>query len=536
MKFLLLFFTLILCYGCRVSDIISVKKEELKSLNNELNSVDLKDWHHKDIVKDSIPGISLDRAYQELIKKKKGKEIIVAVIDTQLDIKHQDLKQSIWINKGEIPNNNIDDDKNGYIDDVNGWNFIGLNKDSTIVTQNYDFIRILNQKEINNKSNLFKDAEKEYLKHLKLIKDDKEYIEFLINTHPKSKTALKKIFPKEDYTVTQLDSLYLIKSKDSILSKLIYFMSDYKKYNLSKKWINNYKKNIARKEKVLDKNFDGRSVIGDNLLDLNDRNYGNNDVSKYSNLFVHGTWTSGLIPLKRENNSLNNIKIMPISVFCYGDEHDKDVALAIHYAVDNGAKIINFSSSKKFSLHNDWVNSALDYAMSNDVLFITSSGNENLNIDKMVNYPNDNKLNVLNNFIVVSSSSNKVNQNLASYFSNYGQNNVDVFAPGENIYTTIPSNKYAFNSGTSLSVPITSKIAALIWSYYPKLKVHQVKEIILASGVSYDIDVEITGEDGKKKLVPFKSLSKSGKIVNAYNALLYAKNYKKWKAGKWPKK
>jgi len=66
--------------------------------------------------------------------------------------------------------------------------------------------------------------------------------------------------------------------------------------------------------------------------------------------------------------------------------------------------------------------------------------------------------------------------------------------------------------------------------------VHQVKEIILASGVSYDIDVEITGEDGKKKSVPFKNLSKSGKIVNAYNALLYAKNYKKWKAGKWPKK
>ncbi len=549
------YFLILIClFSCNKMD--KILQNSINQNNIKLSMQAKKTWHNKDIVLDSIPGISLDRAYQELIKNKKGKEIIVAVIDTQLDIHHKDLKNNIWINKNEVPNNNIDDDDNGYIDDINGWNFLGINKDSTIFNENYECVRIIRKykskfyNEDKNKINtsdkeeykLYHKAKKKYKSKLNDLNSELEYINFLVETFPKSVSALKKIFPKENYSVKQLDSLYQKISKNNKeLGDLVFFMSDYKKYNLSDKWINNYKNNVyRRKDSLLNLDFDSRNFINDDINDITDIGYGNNNVNKYSKYFYHATEVTGLILLKRNNNGVseivNNIKVMPLTISCAGDEYDKDIALAIRYAVDNGAKVINLSFYKTLSLNPDWIKESIIYAKNKNVLLIAGSGNNGMPV--LSKYPNDTDSNgkeYTDNFINVGASSYHLDKNLLSNFSNYSKTNVDLFAPGEEVYTTSPNNEYKYDSGTSLSTPIVSGIAALIMSYYPKLKAHQVKEILLASGVSYDIDVEITDENGKKKLVPFSSLSKSGKIVNAYNALLYAKNYKKWKAGKWPK-
>ena len=223
---------------------------------------------------------------------------------------------------------------------------------------------------------------------------------------------------------------------------------------------------------------------------------------------------------------------MPVAISPYGDEQDKDVALAIRYAVDNGAKIINISSSKYFSMHRNWVMDALKYAEEKDVLVVTSAGNEAENLDKKQNYPDDTdeKNNeVLKNFLKVGASTYELNENIVHYTSNYGKESVDIFAPAKNIYTTYPNNAYGFSSGTSYSAPVVSGIAALIRSYYPNLSASEVKTIILNSGVTINWEVNKPPTTNNKELVPFSTLSKSGKIVNAYNALLMAEEVSKKK-------
>jgi subtilisin family serine protease len=511
----------------------------------------LKNWHHKDINLDSIPGISLDRAYQELIKNKKGKEIIVAVLDMQIDLNHEDLRKSIWLNDAEIPNNNLDDDKNGYIDDVNGWNFIGNKKGESLFNSNFIFTRVVKKfknkfkslaiNDILNKDKKqfidYQNALIEYNENLSIRKNNfKNFINWG-KRYEVTKKILKEYFPNNNYTIDKLNE---IKTNDSIKKDAIINMLDHIDYGQNDKWL---KKNLKLQKLhlnfFLNLNYDERKLVGDDVNDINDTNYGYHNIAvNQDNLTYHATYVAGILAATRNNNIgvkgiSNDIKIMPIVISPNGDEFDKDIALAIKYAVDSGAKIINMSSTKKYSLHSNWVENALIYASKNDILFITSAGNNSVNIDNSITFPNDSNKKITN-FINVGATSYECNGKLLTFFSNIGKENVDIFAPGKKIYTTQINNTYRFVEGTSFSAPIVSGIAALIWSYYPKLKAHQVKEILLASGVSYDIDVEII-EDGKKKLVPFSSLSKSGKIVNAYNALLYAKNYKKWKAGKWPK-
>jgi subtilisin family serine protease len=220
---------------------------------------------------------------------------------------------------------------------------------------------------------------------------------------------------------------------------------------------------------------------------------------------------------------------MPLAISASGDENDKDIALAIYYAVDNGAKIINMSSYKEFSLHKNWVFDALKYAEKHNVLFVHISGNDSVNLDKSPVYPNDNDYTsdteLCNNFINVGATTNKLDEKFVATFSSYGKKNVDLFAPGSDIYTLAPDNKYTYDNGTSLAAPMVSGTAALIWLHYPNLTVQEVKKIILDSGTSYDVDVLVPGGEGQK--LPFKDLSKSGKVLNVYNAMKMAKEMSK---------
>ena len=201
----------------------------------------------------------------------------------------------------------------------------------------------------------------------------------------------------------------------------------------------------------------------------------------------------------------------------------KTVALAIRYAVDNGAKVINMSFGKSYSPNEEWVYDALKYAASKDVLLVHAAGNDHKNIDKSDNFPTDSPdkvKEIVDNVITIGAMTRNYNEDLVASFSNYGKLNVDVFAPGLEIYSTIPNNEYRSIQGTSMAAPEVAGIAVMIRSYYPQLSASQVKHILMNSGIKVDLDVKLPGGDGK--LVPFSDLSVSGRVVNAYNALLMA--------------
>ncbi len=508
-------------------------------------------WHHQDLKEDSIPGVSLNKAYKELLKDKKGQEIIVAVLDSGFDINHEDLKDNIWVNKDENPNNNIDDDKNGYIDDIHGWNFLGNKNGENIIYSNFEFVRFIRKYKpyfkdrdttnfsINDRE-LFKTYKKaliDYKSNITELEDDKKYIVKFERDQNKAKQVLLNYFPDGNYTV---EDIYKIDVKgDEELKKHLINRIKALYHNLDDLWIMSFKKDITSRENYkLDLKYDSRQIIEDNLENINNKYYGNNDIIGDLTIESHGTNVSGLIAANRNNDIgikgiSNNIKIMPLRVIPQGDEYDKDIALAMRYAVDNGAKIINMSFGKEYSMNTKLVLDAIKYADKNHVLIVSAAGNEALDIDVNNYYPNDCILNtkteVANNFIKVGSTSHNLDNTIYSSFSNYGKMNVDLFAPGDNIHTTSPKNKYETNGGTSFSSPIVSGIAALTWSHYPKITVSEMKKILIQSGNSYNIEVEIEQQDGTKKMVPFSELSKSGKIVNAYNALLMAEEINKGK-------
>ncbi|AWG24307.1 S8 family serine peptidase [Flavobacterium kingsejongi] len=531
---------------------IDLTSYPLKAKNIRINHEDIKSWQHKDIIEDTIPGISLDKAYRELLKDKKGKTVVVAIIDTEMDIFHEDLKDAIWINPNEIPDNGIDDDDNGYIDDIHGWNFLGNQQGGNIIYSNLESTRIIRKfqsqfQNVKQEDVLVQDIDvflqyQQALTHYKESYDklmgEKKYGKSLVEGYKKSVNTLKKIFPEQNYTTSKLDSIYTLYKDNKDYSDDIEYMMDYIKYNFSAEWIANYNKDVEAKiATILNDNYIDREIQGDDPEDLSDIHYGNNNVFKNAAILNHSTKVAGLIAATR-NNELgikgvtNNVALMALCVKAYSSEHDKDVALAIRYAVDNGAQIINISLGKQQSLHPDWVQDAIRYAAEHDVLIVCAAGNESTDLDALMFYPNDENYDgteISDNFIKVGSSSYYPEEWLASYFSNYGKKNVDVFAPGHDIYTTSAGNKYELEIGTSFSTPIVSGIAALLRSYYPSLTAPEIKKIILESGITYDIMVYCPTENVSVDKINFSELSKSGKVVNAYNALLMAKEIAKKK-------
>lgn len=507
-------------------------------------------WHFKDIFEDSIPGISLDKAYKEILSHQKGDTIIVAVLDTGIDIDHNEFKGIFWKNENEIPNNGIDDDDNGYVDDINGWNFLG-NKSKNVLISNYEstrFMRLYDSVFKNKDKSFFTGKDtllykqyqlvlKDHISKLERAKKTLDEYTRAYHDYEKLEKTLKPYFPNEKFTIEKLDA---IKTNNDSLK---YYIEEAKKcvtYKIDKNWFE-YKKKWAaiRYEKHLGASgYNESDIIGDDPNTIADKGYGNSNVDGEKLTRYHSTQVTGVLAGNRTDELgvkgvTNSIKIMPIRLAALGSERDKDIALAIRYAVDNGAKVINMSFRNDFSSHREWVDDAIKYAASKDVVLVIAAGNESRNSDIHFNYPNDqieNEIDYVDNFIVVGASSHR--SNLISNFSNYGKYNVDIFAPGEDIYTSNTDNKYKLIDGTSLATPIVSGIAALIRSYYPNLSAAEVKQIIMESGVSYDIMVNKPSRNKEKELVPFSSLSKSGKIVNAYNALLMAEEVSKKKKRK----
>lgn len=491
-------------------------------------------WAHADLVTDTIPGISLDKAYK-FLEGKTGAPIVVAVIDSGIDIEHEDLKDEVWTNPKEIAGNKIDDDKNGYVDDIHGWNFLGGN--GVAAPEQLEITRIVAKlnprfegKTIDDISDDEKVEFEKYQKYLKAYEASSSKHFKTMNRLVQigeNFAAIKKFLGKNSFTIEDLQA---IKTEDQKLQAQIGDILGLMLRGLDEKAYLEYYE-TQKKNKNFDFDFNGRAIVGDNPTDINDTNYGNPYVIGSVEDESHGTHVSGIILATRNNGVgmdgvVNNVKLMSVRAVPDGDERDKDVALAIRYAVDNGAKVINMSFGKSFSPYRNWVFDAIKYAEKHDVLLVHAAGNDNKDIDVKDNWPNDSsdKINEFaDNVLTVGAISVNYNEKLPATFSNYGQKNVDIFAPGVQIYSTIPQNSYAKYSGTSMASPETAGVAALIRSYYPQLSASQVKHIIMNSGTKLNMKVfKPTSRGQEPELVDFSTLSVTGRIVNAYNAVVLA--------------
>lgn len=512
-----------------------------------------KGWHLRDVDADGVYGISLDKTYSSLLKDRKPKQtVVVAVIDSGIDTLHEDLKPVLWRNPGEIPGNGIDDDRNGYVDDVHGWNFIGGRDGRNVGKDSYEAARVyykLKPKYGDAKvdpASLTGERKYEYELYQKAkeqiesqAKEASMYVMFLssvVEKLPSADSILRKTLGKETYTGNELMKL---KPENSDVSKarntmLGMFQQTQQMENSNKSLIEGLtqfyegeksKVDAARKEPPAYR----AEIVKDRYDDVNDRFYGNNDIMASDP--SHGTHVSGIIAAARGNGKgmdgvADNVRIMTIRAVPDGDEHDKDIANAIRYAVDNGAWVINMSFGKSFSPEKKWVDDAVRYAESKDVLLIHAAGNDAKNIDVEDNFPNprygNNKASLASNWITVGASGPTL-QELAASFSNYGTE-VDVFSPGVEIYSTLPGgDQYGNQQGTSMASPVTAGIAALILSYYPELSSRQVKDAIMKSVTRIPGQVVRPGADDK---VPMSELSKTAGVVNAFGAVSTASRMK----------
>ena len=496
---------------------------------------EIQKWPHADITSDSIPGMSLTKAYQ-FVADKKGTTVIVGVIDSGIDIEHEDLKDNVWTNSDEIAGNGKDDDNNGYIDDIHGWNFLGGEGKAT--PEQLEITRIykkLDPKYSGKSEDQISEKDKdEYAYYKKVKKDfDKRVEEATGNYEYYNKTkkylndandvAVKK-FNKEDYTIEDLNTLDEA-DRSPILMKIIGNGGTVAQVNKQlDRGVDYYGSQVNT---MYNLDFKGRTT-GDNAYDIKDVPYGNAFTIGSIDDEMHGTHVSGITLATRNNGKgmngvAKNVKLMSVRTVPDGDEYDKDVALAIRYAADNGAKVINMSFGKSYSPNADWVYEAIKYAASKDVLLVHAAGNDGKNIDKSDNFPTDapDKVNeISDNVITVGAMTRNYNEKLVASFSNYGKLNVDIFAPGLEIYSTVPKNEYKSIQGTSMAAPEVAGVAALVRSYYPQLSASQVKHILMNSGTKVDFEVILPKGEGKK--VPFSDLSVSGRVLNAYNALKMA--------------
>lgn len=512
-----------------------------------------KNWHLLDYQTDGYYGISLDKAYQFLSEKNINPHpVIVAVVDGGIDTAQADLKNIIWNNKKEIPGNGVDDDYNGYVDDTHGWNFLG-NKDGSCVNKAsdeksrvyYEFRDKYLNKEVdttvmdNNQKYEYNTWLRAYQEMNGNNNDEMEvsFLEVLLDHLRKIDSVLQAAMNVKSYTVEDVEK-FQPQTKDAKEAKFSYLSNmrvmEKSGTDVSTDIIKELDDYISGKKDAIDAKTNPphnyrADFVRDNYFDINDKFYGNSNVKGPE--AMHGTHVAGIIGAQRNNGIgmdgvANDVKIMSVRCVPDGDEYDKDIALGIFYAVNNGAKVINMSFGKSYSPEKRWVDSAVRYAALKDVLLVHAAGNEGDNSDEKNNYPSPYYLFTHThapNFITVGASGDgKERGSLVADFSNYGKEIVDVFAPGVKIYSTLPENKYGNLSGTSMASPVVTGVAALIREYFPDLTAVQVRQIIEQSVSVPDSSVLIYKPGPKAERVYLSDLCKTGGIVNAYNAVQLA--------------
>ncbi|MDZ4682039.1 MAG: S8 family peptidase [Saprospiraceae bacterium] len=514
-----------------------------------------KNWFNLDLTQDGYPGLSTEKTYKELLKGKTGKTVVVAVIDSGVDYMHEDLKDIMWVNPGEIPGNGIDDDNNGYIDDIHGWNFLGNKNGNNIENENLEvtrlYVRYKKKYEGKDPAKLSKKERTEYdtyVEYEKVIQKKREELTPNAELYTSIHTAFTKFekelgIPRKAVTLKDVekfnssDAMMMrvagavkesIQGGESFAEVMDQVQEGYDYFNGQLKY--NY-----------NPEFDARHIIGDDPLNVNDRNYGNADVRGPD--ASHGTHVSGIIGAIRGNRIgmdgvADNVRIMAVRAVPNGDERDKDVANAIRYAVDNGATVINMSFGKGASPEKSAVDAAVRYAMERDVVLVHGAGNDGAKISLTDNFPNDRFAKsglfgkkYAENWIEVGAHAPTKDEHLAADFSNYSPELVDIFAPGVEIYSTVPDNGYKNQQGTSMAAPMVAGAAALLRSYYPDLTAKQVKDIMMESATPWTQKVIKPGTEDET--VSMSQLSVTGGLLNAYEAVKLAEQTKgKKKASK----
>jgi len=505
-----------------------------------------KNWHILDLQKDGYLGVSLNQAY-DFLKGKKSKTVVVATIDSGIDTLQKDLQPILWINTKEKAGNGKDDDNNGYVDDLHGWNFLGGPNNKCDVNETTEevreYYRLKDKYAPITTATAAKDkSEYAYWLKVKSIRD---------STVSKSQAELNQLTPLMNALVTTdafikrslrlkagqsftKNDLNRLDDKNDTLSKSKYIwgliLQEADNAKTDTKTITELSEYITKLNNDVTPDLEARKrVVGDNPNDINDKKYGSNQL-KFEDA-SHGTGVAGLIGAIRNNGYgidgiADNVRIMAIKAVPNGDEYDKDIAAAIRYAVDNGAKIVNMSFGKKISPHKKWVDDAIKYAAEKDVLLVQASGNDNQDVDVKPEFPNDTFLDgsTTDNLISVGASAALNDENLAGSFSNYGKKSVDVFAPGVKVTSIDKDAEFNTADGTSFASPITAGIAALVLEYYPTLSAKQLKEVILVS--AKPLQGILVLKPGSKEKVDFTTLSKSGGVVNALEALKAASKIK----------
>jgi subtilisin family serine protease len=506
-----------------------------------------KNWHAMDLKTDGYYGISLNNAYT-FLKGKKSQTVVVATIDSGIDTLQKDLKDILWVNTKEIPGNGIDDDHNGYVDDIHGWNFLGGPGGKCDYNETTEEIREYNKlkdKYLTASASSFPKKDYDYWLKVKAIHDSTfnkssaeiqqltPIMNIMVGTSGYIKRELN-LKPSDTFDLKDLDRIHTandtVKECKDVWAS--FFQQQGPTSNSAKiiKDLNDY---LTKLNNDISPDLDARKrIVGDNPDDFNDKKYGSNQL-KFPDA-MHGTMVAGFIGAERNNGYgidgiADNVRIMAIKAVPNGDEYDKDIANAIRYAVDNGAKVVNMSFGKKISPHKNWVDDAFKYAAAHDVLLVSAAGNDNENVDSTADYPNDTfedgSSADADNVINVGASGPRKDERLAAEFSNYGKKNVDLFAPGVKVTSVMMDAELSTEDGTSFASPITAGIAALILEYYPNLSSKQIKQAILQSAKPLK-GIMVFKPGSKEEKVDFSTLSKAGGIVNAHDALVIASKMK----------
>ncbi len=475
--------------------IFSLTTACLATLSQAQNSPIDQQWQHADFGTNNIVGTSAAKALQDFSPASGSfAPIVVAIIDSGTETDHPDLTTRLWTNKGEIAGNGIDDDKNGYIDDIHGWSFLG-GKNGDVEKDNMEFIRVYKMykgmfpdgKSIKGKEKEFKYYQKleaDFQSRLTNAQNDVKEYEAFVKMYASAKNFFKKEIG-DNYTKDEVMGFQNDNDSLPIYKQLIVVGIENNFDAVLPQWGDQVKSAL---EFGYNLDFDSRSIVGDNYSDINEMNYGNNHIDGPAG--EHGTHVAGIVGASRDGKGMDgicpNAELMIIRCVPDGDERDKDVANAIIYAVNNGAKVINMSFGKAYSPFKARVDEAVKYAESKGVLLVHAAGNDNKNVDKKDNFPTAKYSSggECTTWLEIGASDRNP-ESLKASFSNYGRKTVDVFAPGVDIYSTVPGKKYEAMSGTSMASPVTAGVAAAIWSYYPQLTATEVKNLILESAVDY---------------------------------------------------
>ena len=515
---------------------------------DKMQNNDLKTWYHKDFSTTNVYGVNTNNAYKFLESKGlKPRTVVVGVLDSGVEVDHPGLINNMWKNPNEIPNNGIDDDKNGYVDDIYGWNFIG-GKTADVDADNLEVTRMVKKYQpifegtdsAKNRANQAKMPEEYaiYQKSKKLYDEKgseaKQYYQYFSGFNNAIPSIVKTLNGKT-LTKANLAAIKPASQEDSrnlqILNSLVQEAENVGKTpkeveELLKKEVEGALKHYeSQATKHYNLDFDPRKeIVGDNYDNYNEKHYGNNHYEGPD--ASHGTHVSGIIAgLPHGNEAQYGVahkvaKIMTVRAVPDGDERDKDVANAIRYAVDNGAKILNMSFGKAVSPGKKHVWEAMKYAEKKGVLLVKAAGNENQNIGENEYFPTNfmkqsDEKPFVSNMIVVGASTNN-NQNLRARFSNYNGKMVDVFAPGQEIYSTVPDAKYEYLQGTSMASPVVAGAAAVLWAYMPSLTPQQIKEALVKTVNKSTVNANVDSSAN------FDQISVAGGVIDLYKAAQYA--------------